>query len=38
MINFRTEVELDKALEFYLKVELMFMEASEEDIRIPLTA
>jgi hypothetical protein len=37
MVTFRTEVELEEGYsqEFTLKIELMFMEASEEDIRMP---
>lgn len=40
MVTFRTEVELEEGFtqEFLLKIELMFMEASEEDIRMPTVA
>lgn len=37
-MSFRTEVEIEKlndGVEFQLRVELMFMEASEEDIKMP---
>lgn len=40
MVTFKTEVEVDASVlsrtDFILKVDLMFMEASEEDIKIPV--
>ena len=37
MVNFRTEVEVEKGqkIEFFIKAEIHFCEASEEQIRSP---